>query len=125
MKKTNQKLAESVLRKYIQKEIRRMMEADETTDDQNAEAGQEGDQEEAPKEEPKKKEPEQAPEEEAGLNDDFQAGLDQFVQKLKTSTESVDHEDLVEIVGQLIDVFVSSNEGRLNILRAVKTNIVQ
>ena len=122
MKKTNQKLAESVLRKYIQKEIRRMMEAEEETTDPNAEAGQE---EEAPEEEPQKKEPEQAPEEEAGLNDDFQAGLDQFVQKLKTSTESVDNEDLVEIVGQLIDVFVSSNEGRLSILRAVKTNIVQ
>jgi hypothetical protein len=124
MKKTNQKLAESVLRKYIQKEIRRMMEAEEETDSPNAEGGEET-PEEAPKEEPKKQEPEQAPEEEAGLNEDFQAGLDQFVQKLKTSTEPVEHDDLIDMVGQLVDMFVTSNEGKLNILRAVKTNIVQ
>jgi len=119
MKKPNQKLAESVLRKYIQKEIRRMMEAEEETQDANAE----GDQEEAPKkEEPKKPEP--ASKETPSLNPDFQAGLDQFIQKLKTSTDSVDHEDLVDMVGQLVDMFVSSNEGKLSILRAVKTNIV-
>lgn len=124
MKKTKQQLAESLLRKYIQNEIRRMMEADETAD-QEADGQEEAPAEEPAKEEPAKKEPEQAPEEEVGLNADFQAGLDQFIQKLKTSTEPVEHDDLIDIVSQLVDMFVGSSEAKLNILKAVRTNIVQ
>jgi outer membrane biosynthesis protein TonB len=136
--KTKAKLAESLLRRYIQKEIRKIMEADEenteeTPTDTPAEEPKQ-DPTTAPTPEPKKKEepkpeptpePTPEPEPEVGLNQDFQDAIDQFVQKLKTSTEPVEQEDLVTMVGDLIDMFVQSSEGKLKLLQAVKSNIVQ
>lgn len=134
MKKSKAQLAESLVRRYIQKEIARIMEEEEETKDSAETETPTEDPattpeptpkpEEKPKEEPAPQpEPEEEPE--VGLNQDFQDAMDQFVQKLKTSTEPVEHDDLITMVGDLIGMFVQSSEGKLKVLQAVKTNIVQ
>lgn len=135
MKKSKAQLAESLVRRYIQKEIARLMEEEETKDSTETPAEEPTPTpkpEEKPKEEPKEKpqeepapQPEPEEEPEIGLNQDFQDAMDQFVQKLKTSTEPVEHDDLITMVGDLIGMFVQSSEGKLKVLQAVKTNIVQ
>jgi outer membrane biosynthesis protein TonB len=135
--RTKSQLAESLLRRYIQKEIRKIMEADEESTEETPAAETpetpetptdkpvaEPKPQEKPKEEPKP-EPAPEPEPEVGLNQDFQDAMDQFVQKLKTSTEPVEQDDLVTMVGDLITMFNASSEGKLKILHAVKSNIVQ
>ena len=130
--RTKSQLAESLLRRYIQKEIRKIMEADEESTEETPETPEaptdkpvaEPKPQEKPKEEPKP-EPAPEPEPEVGLNQDFQDAMDQFVQKLKTSTEPVEQDDLVTMVGDLITMFNASSEGKLKILQAVKSNIIQ
>lgn len=95
---------ENSLRQLIRKEIYRLMEAEET--------------EEVPQEEPQ-------PEEEEGMSADFEEALNYFLRKLRSSTDSVGDEDLVEMVGSIIDTFTTSNESKLNILKQVRNNIVR
>ena len=124
MKNKKQAISENLLRKYIKNEIRRIMEADE---EETPSAPPAPAVKTKPVEKPAEKpvaEPEEAPEDNQGLNADFQAAMNTFVQKLKSSTESVEHDDLINMVGDLIDRFTSSSEAKLNILRTVKTNIV-
>jgi hypothetical protein len=124
MRNKKQALAENLLRKYIQNEIRKLMEAEE---EETPSAPPAPTVKTKPVEKPVTKPeeaPEETPEEEQGLNADFQAAMNTFIQKLKSSTESVQHDDLITMVGGLIDTFTSSSEAKLNILRTVKTNIV-
>ena len=100
-------LAENVLRKYIRNEIKKLMEADE-----------EQSTEETPEVEP---EPE---EEEEGLNADFDAATSRYIGKLKDSSNSVEESDLIDMVSTIITAFAGSSEQKLNVLKAVKTNIV-
>jgi len=106
MKKTTIKkpLAENKLRQLIRREITRLMEAEET--------------EEVPQEEPQ-------PEEEEGMSADFQEALNYFLRKLRSSTDSVGDDDLVELAGTVIDTFAASNESKLNILKQIRNNIVR
>ena len=76
------------------------------------------------KPEPKEKPQPEAPAEEPGLNADFQAALDLFVRKLRSSTESVGTDDVVEMAGSFIDMFTGSSEEKLNVLKSIKSNIV-
>ena len=123
MKNKKQAISENTLRKYIQNEIRRMMEAEE---EETPSAPPAPTVKTKPVEKPAEKpEPEETPEDTQGLNADFQAAMNAFVQKLKSSTEPVEHDDLINMVGDLIDTFTSSSEAKLNILRTVKTNIVR
>lgn len=123
MKNKKQAISENLLRKYIQNEIRRMMEAEE---EETPSAPPAPTVKTKPVEKPvEKPEPEETPEDTQGLNADFQAAMNAFVQKLKSSTESVEHDDLINMVGDIIDTFTSSSEAKLNILRTVKTNIVR
>ena len=123
MKSKKEQLAENVLRQYIRKEIRKIMEAeDETAPTEKApEAAPEKEEKPEPKPEPKP----EAPAEEQGLNADFQAALDLFVRKLRSSTESVGTDDIIDMAGTLISMFTGSSEEKLNVLRAIKTNIVK
>jgi hypothetical protein len=123
MKNKKQAISENLLRKYIKNEIRRIMEADE---EETPSAPPAPAVKAKPVEKPAEKpEPEETPEDNQGLNADFQAAMNAFVQKLKSSTEPVEHDDLINMVGDLIDTFTSSSEAKLNILRTVKTNIVR
>lgn len=125
MKTKKHNITENLLRKYVQNEIRRIMEADEEETPSAPPAPTVKTKPvEKPVEKPAEK-PEEAPAEEQGLNADFQAAMNAFVQKLKSSTEPVQHDDLIDMVGSLIDMFTSSSEAKLNILRTVKTNIVR
>ena len=121
MKNKRQNITENLLRKYVQNEIRRIMEADE---EETPSAPPAPTVKTKPVEKPVEK-PKEAPVEDQGLNADFQAAMNTFVQKLKSSTEPVQHDDLIDMVGSLIDMFTSSSESKLNILRTVKTNIVR
>ena len=107
--KNNKKatLAENVLRKYIRNEIKKLMEAEE-----------EQSTEETPEAEPE-------PEEEEGLNADFDAATSRYIAKLKDSANSIEDSDLVEMVSTIISAFAGSSEQKLNVLKAVKTNIVR
>jgi hypothetical protein len=100
-------LAENVLRKYIRNEIKKLMEADE-----------EQSTEETPEAEPE-------PEEEEGLNADFDAATSRYIGKLKDSSDSVEESDLIDMVSTIISAFAGSSEQKLNVLKAVKTNIVR
>lgn len=97
---------ENALRSMLRKEIARILEAD------NAE------EEEAPEEEA----PE--PEEEEGLSADMESATQLYIRKLR-NVGAVETEDLVEIVSSIIEAFADSSEHKLNILKAVKTNIVR
>jgi len=121
MKSNKQKLAENVLRQYIRKEIKKIMEAEDET--APAETTPEAPEKEE-KPEPKEKPQPEAPAEEPGLNADFQAALDLFVRKLRSSTESVGTDDVVEMAGSFIDMFTGSSEEKLNVLKSIKSNIV-
>lgn len=116
-----QRLAESLLRKYIQREIKALLEAEEEAPTAPVEK---------PKEEPKpeakpKPKPVEEPAEEAGLNPDFDAAVRKYIANLKSATESVQPEDLIDMVGTIINTFTDSSESKMNILRTVKTNIVK
>lgn len=106
MKKTTIKkpLMENKLRQLIRKEITRLMEAEET--------------EEVPQEEPQ-------PEEEEGMSTDFEEALNYFIRKLRSSTDSVGDNDLIEMLGTIIDTFTSSNESKLTILKQIRNNVVR
>lgn len=101
---TKKSLMENSLRQLIRKEIYRLMEAEET--------------EEVPQEEPQ-------PEEEEGMSADFEEALNYFIRKLRSSTDSVGDDDLVEMLSTVIDTFTSSNESRLNILKQIRNNVVR
>ena len=105
MKRTNKKpMLESNFRAIIRREIYKLMEAEE------------GETEEAPQEEP---------EQEEGLNADFDEAVTRFIRKVRSSSESVSDDDLIEMVGTIIDTFASSNESKLNILKSIRNNIVR
>ena len=106
MKKSTTKktLMENSLRQLIRKEIYRLMEAEET--------------EEVPQEEPQ-------PEEEEGMSTDFEEALNYFIRKLRSSTDNVGDDDLIEMLGTIIDTFTSSNESRLTILKQIRNNVVR
>ena len=115
MKKNKQKLAENTLRTYIRNEIRRIMEADDDS----------GDTQEEPTKKPEPKpEPEAKPEEE-GVPRDFEKATSSYIARLKSSTEGVDDDSLIEMVSTIIDSFVDSNEHKLNVLRSIKAKIVR
>ena len=101
---TKKSLMENSLRQLIRKEIYRLMEAEET--------------EEVPQEEPQ-------PEEEEGMSTDFEEALNYFIRKLRSSTDSVGDDDLIEMLGTIIDTFTSSNESRLTILKQIRNNVVR
>lgn len=123
MKSKKEQLAGNVLRQYIRKEIRKIMEAEDETapTEKTPEAAPEKEEKPEPKPEPKP----EAPAEEQGLNADFQAALDLFVRKLRSSTESVGTDDIVDMAGSFIDMFTGSSEEKLNVLKAIKSNIVK
>ena len=98
-KKTS--LAENALRKYIRKEITKLMEAEQ--------------------EAPEKEEPEV----ETGMNKYLESLTNALITKMKNSLESVEDSDLIEILTRVIEEFTSSSEERLSILKAVKTNVVR
>ena len=100
------KINENALRSMLRKEIARILEADDA------------EQEEAPEEEA----PE--PEEEEGLSADMESATQLYIRKLKDAG-SVESDDLVEMVSNIIEAFAESSEHKLNILKAVKTNIVR
>ncbi len=100
-----QNLKENALRSYIRKEIHKLLEAE------NEEAP-----EQAPTEEPA---------EEEGLNRDLEGATRAFIRKVKDTPTSVDESDLVEMVSMVIEAFADSSERKLNILKAVKSNIVR
>lgn len=95
---------ENALRSMLRKEIARILEADAA------------EEEEAP-------EPE--PEEEEGLGADMDAATQLYIRKLKDSATGVDDSDLIEMVSNIVSAFATSSEHKLNILKAVKSNIVR
>jgi len=111
MKTNKQKLAENTLRTYIRNEIRRIMEADDDTEDNQEEPT------EKPQPKPKPKE--------EGMPKDFEKVTGSYIARLKSSTESVDDDSLIEMVSIIIDSFVDSNEHKLSILRSIKSKIVR
>lgn len=113
MKKNTKKTNENLLRNLVRSEIKRLMEAEEEA---NAE-------ETGTEEEPTEEEPDQ--EEEEGLSSDFEQAYNLFIRKLRSSSESVSASDVVEMAGNFIDSFASSNEEKLNILKTIKSNIVR
>ena len=102
------KLNENALRALLRKEISKILEAEEV------EAGSE---EEVPAEEPE--------EQEAGLDADLDAATNLYIRKLKDSAAGVDDSDLIEMVSNIVSAFATSSEHKLNILKAVKSNIVR
>lgn len=132
MAKDNKQILEALLRKFIKNELRRLREADEDQEATDAEAGTEEETPETPEpaatEKPEEEKPEEQPQEEPaeeeGLNMDFQEGLDNFIQKLKSSTDPVQHEDVVNIVTDLIDSFTSGNDAKMKILSNVRDNFL-
>jgi hypothetical protein len=110
MKKNTTKkgLLESKLRQLIKREIHRLMEAEE--------------EEQSAQEEPQ---PEEEAEEEQGLNPEFQQALSLFVRKLRSSQDSVEEGDLVDMMSSLMDTFASSNDSKLSILKQIRNNTVR
>jgi hypothetical protein len=104
---TKKNINESALRSMLRKEIARILEAD------NAE------EEEAPEEEA----PKEPAEEEEGLSADMESATQLYIRKLKDAG-SVESNDLVEMISNIIEAFAESSEHKLSILKAVKTNIV-
>lgn len=105
MKNNKKMLKESEFRSLIRKEIKKILEAEET-----------------------ETKPEEAPEpeaqEEEGLSDALQGAVGTFVRKLK-DIGGVEANDIVEIVSSVIEAFADSSEQKLNILRGVKSNVVR
>ena len=108
MRSRKAQIAENALRSYIRQEIHKLLEAEE-------------EEVPAPKVEPKKK-PE--PEEEEGLNPEFASAVNEYIQKLKNSTEPVEQSDLIDMVSTIIERFAVSNEEKLTVLKTIKMNIV-
>jgi hypothetical protein len=100
------KLAENALRSLIRKEIVKLMEADQ----------------EAPESE---ETPEVPAKEEAGMSKYLQNLTSALITKMRNSSEPVEGSDLIEILAKVMEEFTSSSEERLNILKAVKTNVVR
>ena len=102
---TKKNINENVLRSMLRKEIARILEADDA------------EKEEAPEPEPE--------EQEAGLDADLDAATNLYIRKLKDSAAGVDDSDLIEMVSNIVSAFATSSEHKLNILKAVKSNIVR
>lgn len=108
------KVKETQLREYIRQYIKTIME-------EEAPAEKEEEQpEEAPKEEPKEKEPEE---------DKSNLELDQakkaFISQINNIPGASDADTMVDTLSDVIEAFGFSNEIKLNLLKAIKTNVIQ
>jgi hypothetical protein len=98
------KIQENALRSILRKEIAKIMEAEE---------------EQAPEQE--MPEPEQ---EDQGLDPKLEAITGSYVRKLKDSGVQVGSNELIEMISSIIESFMDSNERKLDVLKAIKSNIV-
>jgi hypothetical protein len=107
------KVKESQLREYIRQYVKLMMEEEAPEEKEEAPT-------EEPKEEPKKKEPEE---------DKSNLELDQakkaFVSQLNNIPGAADADSMVDTLSDVIEAFGFSNEIKLNLLKAIKTNVIR
>jgi len=103
--KRRQKLEEELVRRLVRKHLR---EAEEDT---------EGESEAEPKE--KKPEPEKV-QDEPGLDPELAEITDLYIKKLKNAQSAVDQEDVIEIIGQILDSFGYGNQDKLTVLQGAK-----
>lgn len=99
---------ESLIRSLIRTEIRRITE-------QESEGGEETttpDPKNTNKEEPAK------------ASFDYDGLTKRYVDRLRQAGEEFTTEDLIEAVGNIISAFESSSEGKLKVLKSIKSNIV-
>ena len=102
MKNNKKVLKENEFRSLIRKEIKRVLEAEET-----------------------ETKPEEAPEaEEEGMSDALQGAVSGFIRKLK-DVGGVESNDLVEVLSTILEAFADSSEQKLNILRGIKSNVIR
>lgn len=109
------KVKETQLREYIRQYIKTIMEEDAPE--------KEGEEqpEEAPKEEPKKKEEPEEDESSVELEEAKKA----FISQINNIPGAADAETMVDTLSDVIDAFGFSNEIKLNLLKAVKTNVIK
>ena len=100
------KLNENALRSMLRKEIIKLLEAEE--------------EQEAPEQEA----PEQEEEPEQEIDPELEAITKLYIRKLKDSGVGVGAEELTHMLSTVIEHFVHSSEEKLNILKAIKTNII-
>ena len=107
------KVKETQLREYIRQYVKLMMEEEAPEEKEEAPT-------EEPKEEPKKKEPEE---------DKSSLELDQakkaFVSQLNNIPGAADADSMVDTLSDIIEAFGFSNEVKLNLLKAIKTNVIR
>lgn len=105
------KVKESQLREYIRQYVKLMMEE---------EAPEKAPTEE-PKEEPKK---EKEPEEDKS-NLELDQAKKAFVSQLNNIPGAADADSMVDTLSDVIEAFGFSNEVKLNLLKAIKTNVIR
>jgi hypothetical protein len=91
--------AEETLRKYIRSELKKLMEAED----------------EAPKEKTQ---------DEPKEDNNYEALTNMLVRKLRDSMEEPTTEDLATVLSGVITHFFSSNESKLRMLKAIKSQII-
>lgn len=119
--KASKQTQENLVRSFIRKEIKRILEADEQpTSDVEA-----PEEKEAPEKEEPKKTDVKPVETEPETNSKLEEYTESFVKRLSYSGEDIGNDELVDIVSKVISSFASSSENKLNILKSVKSNIVR
>ena len=108
---------EALLRLEIRKMIKKALYEQ---DEQDVDTKPEEETEETPEETPEE-EPEEAPQENAEL-ENLKA---RFLEKLRSIQGATDSDSLVQTISDIVDGFGMSNEGKLKLLQAVKSNVVR
>ena len=111
--KHRRKLEEELVRRLVRKHLREVDEEqpEDAQADPNAPANKEP--------EAKKPEPEKV-QDEPGLDPELGELTDLYIKKLKNAQASVDQEDVIEIIGQLLDSFGYGNQDKLTVLQGAK-----
>ena len=108
------KVKESQLREYIRQYVKLMMEEEAPEEKEEAPA-------EEPKEEPKK---EKEPEEDKS-SVELEEAKKAFISQLNNIPGGNDADTMVDTLSDVIIAFGFSNEIKLNLLKAIKTNVIQ
>ena len=69
--------------------------------------------------------PEETPEEEPQENAELENLKARFLEKLRSIQGATDSDSLVQTISDIVDGFGMSNEGKLKLLQAVKSNVVR
>lgn len=108
------KVKETQLREYIRQYVKLMMEEEAPEEKEEAPT-------EEPKEEPKK---EKEPEEDK-TNLELDQAKKAFISQLNNIPGAADADSMVDTLSDVIEAFGFSNEVKLNLLKAIKTNVIR